>query len=694
MSHHHMSHHPTPNHSTHAPFISANHSPAELTLKATLLGITLAILLAISNTFLALKIGVLTASSIPAAMLSMAILRLFKNHTILENNLVQTCASSGEAVAGGIVYTLPALIIIHAWHHFPYWQTALIAWTGGVLGVLLTIPIRKTLMQNPQLRFPEAQAISQVLITGHKQNIKIGHLGIAAVLGGLFELAQTGCKLFANSASLWISKGQVVLGFGCGFSATLLGAGYLTGYAVGFSILCGSLIAHILWLPIMAHLSSALGLHHATSAHSYAQQLLDHHIRYIGIGAMLTAGVLTLLYMLKPFAKSLYSILGSRNTMHQIKDSGQVLQTIRTDYDMPWRYIIVGCILCWAICNYYFVFILHQVSHNLHYSTAFTIILSCSILLFVALMGFVFSAICAYFSGLVGVTASPGSSIAIASVLLAAALVAVIGHSHLYNTALLAVEQHRLWMTLTIIMTSIVMGSACVANNNSQDLKVGYTVGATPWKQQCMLLLGVTIAALVVPYSMQLLFQSYGIAGVGGMSANLHNTLAAPPAAAMAAIAQSAFKNQLPTQDLWYGAITIVSLLLVKLCFRKNLAKLSLIGVAIGIYLPLASATALFLGGLIDFLVQHKNHKVSQQAPSQDSQQKLVSAQHRGILIACGLVAGAAITNVVLAIPFAILKHGWNISWINTLHLATTQWFAAIATLALSVYLYRKSICS
>lgn len=663
------------------PEIIATTKCAEFTWKATILGVFLAIILSISNTFLALKIGVLTASSIPAAMLSMAVLRLFKSHTILENNLVQTCASSGEAIAGGIVYTAPGLVIMHIWNHFSFGLTFLLTWIGGGLGVLLIIPLRRKFMSDHKLRFPEAQAISQVLIAGTKKSINIKPLITASFLGALFEIAQNAIKVFSDSVTLWISKGQVVFGFGCGFSATLLGAGYLTGPAVCASIFIGAVLANLFMLPVVSWNAVTAQVITPFSWHaaSYAQQILASKIRYVGIGAMLSAGVITLLQLLKPFYNSLVTMFSTKDSNIAEHNKTRFSKNImRTDRDMPKKFIVLGCLFFYSIT---YLLLFHLLSANkadLGLTNQKMMIFALALVLFVAVCGYVFSVICAYFSGLVGVTASPGSSVAIATVLLATLLISFVGH------LLIGYAPHakNIFMALTIVLTCMIMGSAAVANNNSQDLKVGYQVGATPWKQQLMLLLGVSVASCVVPYVMQLLLHAYGIVGLHA-TANSANELAAPPAAAIAAIAQAAFSHQLPINDLWYGAIIIITFALLKSIFYKKLSPLSLIGVAIGIYLPLTVSTPLCIGGLVCYLANknrvHKNTDAKN------------LAQQQGVLIACGLVAGAAVMNVILAIPASFAWHGLQLNWGGSYKLPFMDFLAAIATFLLARYLYKKS---
>ncbi|OGT47281.1 MAG: oligopeptide transporter, OPT family [Gammaproteobacteria bacterium RIFCSPHIGHO2_12_FULL_41_15] len=643
----------------HKPIIAAEQTITELSLKTVLLGLFLALILAISNTYLALKIGVLTASSIPAAILSMGILRFFKTHTVLENNLVQTCASAGEAIAGGVVYTVPALVILRYWLSFSYIESFTIAIVGGVLGVLFTIPLRRVYMTHQELRFPEGQAIAQVLIMGMKKSAGIGFMMMGSVIGAAFELAQTGLKLLADSVQFWITRGHSTFGFGTGFAATLIGAGYLMGFEVGLSILMGAIIANLGLMPILSHLFYASS---SQSARSIAIAISADKIRYIGIGAMLTSGVITLISLLKPMAISLKTSVQQLMVIRQ----GDRNQVERTDFDMPLSIVIAG-ILLFLILSLLLIlsmFNLPAIFNNGLTETLFLI----SVAIYLIVLGFLFSAMCGYFSGLVGVTASPGSSIAIASVLIAAVIMQMMVSYHGNHPALIKEA-----MAITIVISSIVMGAACVANNNSQDLKVGYILGATPWKQQLMLLLGGVVACLIIPMIMQLLFSVYGIAGVmpqAGM--NVSNSLAAPPAAAMAAVAQAMFQHDLPWNMMLIGAVISVAMSVITLLLPKQ-CHLSVIGIAMGIYLPLSSSTPLFIGALIALLANR--HKKS---PSQT-----------GMILACGLVAGAAIMNVILAIPFSIMHNPDQFALLPASGHTLTESLATIATLGLSYFVYR-----
>lgn len=661
------------------PFISAQQSLPELTLKAIVLAIILTVILATANVYLALKIGILTSASIPAAILSMGILRCFKTSNILENNLVQTAASAGEAVAGGIVYTIPALIIIHYWHSFGYWTNVAIAMIGGVLGVLFSIPLRGVLVTDKSLRFPEGVAIAEVLKTSANNAVGIGAMIWGGAIGALIELAQTGFKLVANSWQVWFVAKRMLFGFGAGFSATMIGAGYLIGFNLASSIMLGALLGWLISVPIVSEMYPHLAQH--SSATVMVMTLWDDKVRYIGIGAMLFAGVWTLFGLVKPFISSMQTSfkamsLGSRG----------FYKLPRTERDIPIHYVFLGiCVL--AIFLYlFYLYTLPVQGLGLSAEWGPTIVFGS--LLYVLVIGFIFSAITAYFSGMVGVTASPGSAIIIAGMLIAALILSAILNTH--GGPIITHQQLLQAEAITIIIGAIITGAACISNDNIQDLKVGHLVGATPWKQQVMLLLGVVVAALIIPPIMQLLYNVYGIAGVmphAGMDPSL--SMPAPPAALMAAITQAVFHENLPWDMVLAGGGIVMAMIVIQKFVKRYDYSFSILGVAVGIYLPLASTTPLFIGGVIAFLTQRGLKKQAATVPAATIERN----RHRGTLLACGLVAGAALMDVALAIPFSIAHNP------QALSLAPSHWtnYAALlgglSTIALVVWFYRV-VCS
>lgn len=623
------------------PFISAEKKLPEITIKVVILSLFLAIVLAISNAYLALKIGILTSASIPAAMLSMGILKFFKQSNILENNLVQTAASAGEAVAGGIVFTVPALVIIHYWTGFSYWENFFIALTGGVLGVLFSIPLRKVLMAETHLKFPEGKAIAAVLKMGATKKIGLHSLLLGVGVGACIEFLQTGVKLVANSLQLWFSGTRTIFGFGAGFSATMIGAGYLVGFDVGFSIFIGAVIGWLIGVPILGEVYTLPAIHGAVS--DVVMNVFATKIRYMGIGAMLVAGVWTLITLFKPFYHSLKSSLQIFNLNATRR---QEIKVVRTEQDMPLMVVIAGSALLLVVAFFLFqsIFPLANIGLNPIESYAF---ISVSLII-VLVIGFVFSAITGYFSGLVGVTASPGSSIVIAGLLISGLIIhAFMGFGQHSETALKA------GAAIAIMIGSVLTGIACIANDNIQDLKVGHIVGSTPWRQQVMLLLGAVIAAAVIPLIMQLLFSVYGIADVvprAGMP--LSQTLPAPPAAVMAAITQGVFQGDLPWHLLLAGGLIMIVLIILNHFLKRVYRGISILSIAIGIYLPLATTVPLFIGAIFAWMAKEKIKKIEKI--------KNVSENHprnqKGLLLACGLVAGSALMDVILAVPFAIAQ--------------------------------------
>lgn len=658
------------------PYISAeNPDVSELSLRSIILAILLTVLLALSNSYLALKLGILTSASIPAAIISMGILRFFKRPSILENNAVQTAASAGEAVAGGIVYTIPALIIIGFWNHFDYWTNCLIALIGGVLGVLFSIPLRRILVHDQTLKFPEGRAIAEVLKSStEKAGAK--YILRGGLVGAFIELFQLGFKLIASDWSVWLIAKRSAFGFGAGFSATMIGAGYLIGFDMAASIFIGAILAWVIGLPVASRVFPEL-IDPQSAAHS-VEHLWSAEMRYLGIGAMLFAGCWTLFQLIGPLTENI------RLSITAYRSQKQTQQIHRTERDIPFAYLLSGILLAALLLFllFYRIFPLEQTGLK-----AFAQMGLISLaMLYVLVIGFIFSVITAYFSGMVGVTASPGSSVVIAGMLFAAWLLLTF-LSHLlplpFSTAQIQAAE-----AITIIIGSIVTGVAAIANDNTQDLKVGQLVGATPWRQQSMLLLGVLISSLVIPPVMQLLFNVYGIAGVmphEGM--NPSQSLPAPTAALMAAVTQAVFQHSLPWGMMLCGALIIfVVIILNRWLHLQRFVHLSILGVAIGMYLPMTSSFPLFLGGLIALMA---NRRLSLLSLAPDKKQWQMQI---GTLIACGLVAGAALLDVVLAIPFSMMHSP------DALSLAPEGWgpfafiLAILTTFAVAAWMI-KSVC-
>ena len=646
----------------------------EITCRGIVLAIVLTIVLATANTYLALKVGLLTSASIPAAILAMVILRFFPNSNVLENNQVQTCASAGEAVAGGVVYALPALVIIHYWGYFDYWQTFLIAFIGGTLGIICSIPLRRFLVHQKDLPFPEGKAIAAVLKFQSKSKVGVHDMLLGGAVAGFIQLFQNGFKIIATQIQLWFSTRAAVYGIGFGFSPTLLGAGYLIGFDLGSSLLMGAMFGWGFGIPLLSHFMMPDA---RPSAHMLVNQIWNHHLRYIGIGAMLVASLWTLLTLLKPFFQSL--------KMTPIRRRRSVDSMDQRECDLPSKYRLMMLLFLFGLLFYLFHLSFHLDALPLPSDWHLPFLLLCFI--YVLLVSFLLCAICGYFSGLVGVSVSPGSAVIIAGMLMLAFLInALINH---YGSSAGAQFEGS---AITIIIGSIIMTAACIANDNLQDLKVGQLVGATPYKQQLMLFLGVFIATLIIPAVMDLLFKAYGIVGIhpaGTMPVKHIETLAAPPAALLAGITQGIFDQNFPWKMVSIGGLAVFLLLSLKwmierLCNRRF--NLSILGVAMGVYLPLSTTTPLFLGSWIQYFVL-KNLRMY--SPDKASEFSNVAVQ-RGTLIACGFVAGGAITDVILAMP--VVLNG-DLAFMNLMP-ASFQWlspyFGLVAMILMSCWFYRR----
>lgn len=585
----------------------------EITFRVIILSIVLTTILAASNAYLALKLGILTSTSIPAAILSMGLLRKCKNASILEHNAIQTAASAGEAVAGGIVYTIPALVMLGYWDHFDYWTNFMIAFLSGSLGVFFSIPLRRLLVHDQTLRFPEAQAIASLLLSKSDVN-KLRTLVHGGAIGAVVTFLQTGVHLIAVEWKTWFIARGALFHIGIGFSPTMIGAGFLIGYDMVLSMALGAILSWFIAFPLTSVQFPALLQN--TNLADAASFLFSHQLRYLGIGAMLTAGFITLIMILRPLINNI------RIGLLERKQRGASSKQ-RQEKDIP-LVIIFGSVVLMTLAIGWLFWML--------FPTLLTGLPLVCILLYLVIIGFIFSIVTAYFSGMVGVSASPGSAIVIAGILFSALLL----------TTLIPDHGEKQWMhtleAMTIVMGSILTGIAAIANDNSQDLKVGQLVGATPWKQECMLLLGVGISSLIIPSVMQVLFQAYGIGEVlphPGMDP--HKALPAPTAAMMMGLAEAFFREGLAwTMMLIGGSIIGVCLLL-----RKPL-KLSLLGVAIGMYLPLTTTVPLWIGGFAGYLIEKRAKKNSQKL------------KQLGAMIACGLIVGSTLMEVVLAIPLSL----------------------------------------
>ncbi len=661
-------------------FIPAAQILPEITCKAVVLSIILAVILAAANAYLGLKVGTTISASIPAAIISMGVLRLFRQSNILENNIVQTAASSGEALVAGIAYILPALIILQYWENFHYWESLLIAIIGGLLGVIFSVPLRRVLLSQTILRFPEGTAIGHVLKASTENKGGLKYLVSGGLVGGLISLFQGGFQLIADSIEVWFKAGNsFIYGVGCGFEPALLAAGYITGVNVAVSTLVGVILGWIIGVPVLTYLNGVpIG-----EASDTALAMWNSHIRYIGVGTMLVGGIWTLFTLVKPIIEGLRASFATMKSSQKTNFSA----ILRTERDLPIKYVLIAMLVLFIPLA---ILIQHYTgSAILQLSLSMQIITILIALAFIVFVGFAISAVSGYFAGLVGSTNSPGSGLML-SALLVISLIILILFGHFIHFASRP-DQRLAAAGLAIIITTVIAAANVVTNETIQDLKAGQIVGATPWKQQFMMMIGVVVAAFVIPPILQLLFNAYGIGGVfprAGMDPS--QMLAAPQAGLMAALAQGVFTDNLPWNMIITGAIVAIFSIIIDHLLRKKGASLPVLAVGLGIYLPLDASLPLIIGGIASYFIERAVYR-KHPSNSEADQQAIKYGRQNSLILACGIVAGSALMGVILAIPFAIAQ-STDVLKLASDHFAPfADGIAIIVTMGLLIWLHRAA---
>jgi len=592
----------------------------QLTVKAILLGIVLSMILAGANAYLGLFAGMTVSASIPAAVISMGILRLFRESNILENNIVQTAASAGESIAAGVIFTLPALIILGYWEVFDYWWVCMIAGLGGLLGVLFTVPLRRSLIVEQQLAFPEGAATAEVLKVGDDPGKGIRYLTVSALTGGFVKFAETGLQLWPGAAAGATYTGASAGGAGIAYAGTNLSPALLSvGYIVGLNIACliflGGCISWYIAIPIYSawflDADPALFAQYAdgTGAIDLAFAIWTTKIRYLGVGAMLVGGIWALISM----RGSLLS--GIRSGLDEYRH-GSPADVPHTDRDTPMRFVLLG-IAVFVIP----LFVLYQTIVD-------SIVIGLVMTLIMVVFGFLFSAVAAYMAGLVGSSNNPISGVTIATILFASLLLFwFMGDAENGPAA-------------ALMIGAVVCCAAAIAGDNLQDLKAGYLLGSTPWKQQLVQCIGVVSAVLVMAPILNLLLQAYGI---GVPTAERPNSLLAPQATLMASVTEGVFVGGLPWGMVSIGAGIGVLIVIADEMLKARAAsfRAPVLAVAVGIYLPLELTVPIIAGGIIAHFARRRTGGDER------------SLRH-GMLFAAGLITGEALIGILMAVPIVV----------------------------------------
>jgi putative OPT family oligopeptide transporter len=630
--------------------------PPQLTFRAVALAIVLAMILAAANTYLGLFAGMTIASAIPAAVVSMAVLRALGGGGILENNIVQTGASAGSSIASGVIFTIPALVILGYWQDFKYSWVLAIAGLGGILGVLFSVPLRRALIVGQKLAFPEGQAAAEVLKAGENPSQGIRILGLSALGGAFAKLAAaSGLKLIPDAAASAGFFGKYLGYFGTNLSPALIGVGYIVGLNVGIVVLAGAMLSWNIAIPlyVAASLPGNAELAQAAAglpAEDIAGLIWSKQIRYLGVGAMLVGGLWALVSLRRSLASGIKSGLAAARA----SAAGTVVA--HTEQDLPMKWVLVGIVL----------FTLPLLA--LYQAIVGTLAVSLPMTVIMVVMGFLFCSVSAYMAGLVGSSNNPVSGITIATILFSAVML-----------LLMMGKDSTIGPVAAVMIGAVVCCAACIAGDNLQDLKCGYIVGATPWRQQVMLAVGAVSSALVMAPVLNLLADAYGI---GVATEAKPNALAAPQANLMASVSKGLFGGQLPWDMIAIGAVIGIAIIVLDEVLKARGAtfRTPVLAAAVGIYLPLELMTPIFIGGVIAHLVERRLR-----AQGTD-EAGLERANRKGLLFAAGMITGEALMGIGIAIPIVSSGSADVLALPESLRFGEGLGLAVVAVLAFWLY--------
>jgi putative OPT family oligopeptide transporter len=637
--------------------------PKELTIRGLILGALITTVFTAANVYLGLKVGLTFASSIPAAVISMAVLSAVKDSTILENNIVQTVASAAGTLSA-IIFVLPGLVIVGWWTGFPFWHSFLICVSGGVLGVLFTIPLRRALVTNSDLPYPEGVAAAEVLRVGSgtrgetKDDTGEAREGLVAVILG--SVASAGLAIITATR---VASAEVTgffklgvnssSGFNIAFSLALLGAGHLVGLSVGMAMLTGLVIAWVIAEPILTAISPAAA---GVSLAAHTTTIWRTEVRFIGAGAIAIAAIYTLAKLAKPVVGGLVSTLVASRTKSAGDDRDR-------DIAPSWIYLLTaGCLIIAAYLAYSFA----NSTVLAPKATTLTLIA----IPFVLLGGFLIAGICGYMAGLIGASNSPISGVGILSIVLcASALVVAVRPTAETRPALVA---------FALFITAIVFACATISNDNLQDLKTGQLVGASPMRQQVALIVGVGAGAAVIPFVLNLLAKAYGFAGAANVGVVAPNPLPAPQATLISALAQGVIGGSLAWKMLGIGALVGVGLILLdEMLGAAGKLRIPPLAVGIGIYLPMSATFAVVIGAIMS----HWYDKRVKHTPNPERAERL------GTLVASGLIVGESIWGVINAGLIVALSKDAPIGLVPE-DFAPAPWLGLLLFVATIAWLY------
>ena len=616
----------------------SNNQNNEITVKALFLGVILSMVLAGANAYLGLFAGMTVSASIPAAVISMGVLSLFKNSNIRENNIVQTAASAGESLAAGVIFTIPALVLLGYWDSFDYFEVAKIAAIGGVIGVLFTVPLRRALIINAKLKYPEGIATAAVLKAGDDAKRSqssdagggLGTIALTSLTGGLMKLMQQGFGMWQVEAAGARAIGGSIFGIGTDLSPALISVGYIVGRNIGILVVGGGLISWAFAIPIYSAVVGFEG-----DPLDAAFNIWTTKIRYLGVGAMVVGGVWSLVKLFKPL------IEGIKASLEALKENNSEKEVSIEERDMPINY--VGIALAALLIPVFLLYI--GIVNSFPIAALLTVVMM--------IFGFLFSAVAAYMAGVVGSSNNPISGVTIATILFTSILLlALLGTGSGVGAA------------SAIMVGAVVCCAAAIGGDNLQDLKAGQIVGATPWKQQVMQIVGTVSSAIVLGLVLDILHTAYTIGSP---------TLSAPQATLMKSVADGVFNGNLPWAFVYIGGVIAVALILIDLRQEKigSDFRVPVLAVAVGIYLPITLTVPIFIGGMV-------NHYGKRSGAGEAKEKK-------GLLMSSGFITGEALMGIFVAVPIFL---SGNKDWWP--QLGEFNWLGIVLFLGMIGWLYKS----
>jgi putative OPT family oligopeptide transporter len=644
---------------------------AELTIRGIIIGVIITLVFTAANVYFGLKAGLTFSTSIPAAVISMAMLRGFRDATVQENNIVQTVASAAGTLSS-IIFVLPGLIMIGWWTEFPFWISFAICALGGILGVMYSIPLRRALVTTSDLPYPEGVACAEVLKVGsgdkeHAADIEHGRAGLLAVLWGSIVAAVfaiiVATQIFASDVAQTFRIGRrgAVSGYDFSLSFALLAIGHLVGLSVGIAMLIGALIG---WGWGVPHYSAMLN-DLTTAAGQLAQSTWSKKVRFVGAGAIGVSAIWTLLKLVKPVARGLAGAMAASRA----RKAGKADTLPITERDIPIGIVGIVTLACMVPIGLLLGYFGNESGLGAHVTT-----LVIGGVAYVVLMSFFVSAVCGYMAGLIGSSNSPLSGIGIL-VVIGAALLLVLGVK-----PYLSPDANKSLMAFALFTTAVIFNVAAIANNNLQDLKTGQLVDATPWKQQVALVIGVIAGAIVIPPVLDLVNHAYGFVGAPGAESR-PSPLPAPQAGLISSLAQGVIAADIDWSLIRIGGLIGVCIILVDEILARTTRHMRIppLAVGLGIYLPTQSTLMIVVGAVVGWLFDRRA----------DSSRRPEATKQLGVLLASGLIVGESVIGVVISAIVVFSGVAAPLALVGPAYETAGKVVGGLAFVAIVVVLYR-----